>query len=440
MVLVFTGLVYILSDLALTAPLVQRLNLTEADRSTVFWVSLGAGAVFTVLGVAISGVVAGFYGEPEVQPLFVAVSFSFAITALATVQSALLVREMDFRSLELRAIVGTIAGAAVAIAAALAGAGAWALIANHLTTVVLSTALLWRFSTWRPHRIFSAESLRSFRAFSLNVLGNRLLLYFQRSVDTLAVGRALGPRSLGEYSISYNLVMIPFAQIAGPVQEVLYPAFARIQQDRARMANLWLTTNRLVAAICLPALGGLAVLAPDIVEVLLGDQWDGAVPAIRGLAIVGALQSLGRLNMGVLQALDQTHKLVRYAVVAAAGTAVGVFAGLPWGVVGVVTGYAISAAVVEGYYLVLTTRALGISVSAFVRSIAGVVAATAVMVVATAAISSLTLLDDVGAWARVAILTCFGIAVFAAVCHLLAPKLLHEAWRARTLGRSTATV
>ena len=99
MVIVFSSLVIVFSDLALGAALVQRASLSERDRSTVFWVAAGAGLLFTVAGVALSGPLADFYGEPEVQPLFAALSLSFLVTSLATAQRALLIREMNFRSL-----------------------------------------------------------------------------------------------------------------------------------------------------------------------------------------------------------------------------------------------------------------------------------------------------------------------------------------------------
>ena len=63
--LVFASLVLVFSDLALGAALVQRKNLTEQDRVTAFWITVGSGVVFTVLGVALSGPVAALYGEPD---------------------------------------------------------------------------------------------------------------------------------------------------------------------------------------------------------------------------------------------------------------------------------------------------------------------------------------------------------------------------------------
>src|SRR4051794_14805870 len=49
MVLVFSSLVLVFSDLGLGAALVQRKTLTEADRSTAWWTSVAAGVMFTAV-------------------------------------------------------------------------------------------------------------------------------------------------------------------------------------------------------------------------------------------------------------------------------------------------------------------------------------------------------------------------------------------------------
>src|SRR3954471_20222859 len=112
MVLVVSTLVYVFADLGMGAALVQRKELTEHDRSTVFWFSVASGAVFTLIGVAVSGLVADFYGEPQVAGLFAAFSLCFLITALSSTHAALLTRDMSFRILELRQMISYAAGAA----------------------------------------------------------------------------------------------------------------------------------------------------------------------------------------------------------------------------------------------------------------------------------------------------------------------------------------
>jgi O-antigen/teichoic acid export membrane protein len=435
MVLVFTSLGLVFSDVALGAALVQRKELTEDDRSTVFWTSLGVGGLFTVAGIAAAGPIAGFYGEPQVRPLLIVLSFSFVIGSLASTQEALLVRELSFRSLELRLMAGTAAGAVLGIAVAARGGGAWAIVIQQLTIVAVSAALLWLVTPWRPRLRFSRASLRDLGGFSLNVFGQRVLFYVHRNADNLLIGRFLGAAALGAYAFSYNVMLVPFSRVAGPLQEVLFPAFSRMQDDRARMADVWVRATRLAGAFSVPALAGLAIVAPDFVHVVLGDRWSAAGPVLQVLAWVGLLQSLQTLNSNILQALDRTSTLFRYSVVFIAAHLTAFVVGLQWGVVGVAAAYALSSTVVEPLYCWITSRALDVSPLLMPRGLAGVAQASAAM--AAAVLAARLVLVDAGVppLPRLVALICLGTIVYVPLLLWRSPALVRDLRRGR--GRAT---
>jgi O-antigen/teichoic acid export membrane protein len=423
MVLVFSSLVLIFTDLALGAALVQREELSERDRSTVFWTSVSAGVAFTLLGVALSWPLAAFYGEPQVQPLFAVLSLGFIVTALGTAHSALLNREMRFKSLELRMMAGTFLGGAIGVGVALGGYGAWAIIAQQLAISCVSTVLLWAFSPWRPRLTFSLASLRSLGGFSANVFGTRVLFYLNRKLDHMLIGRFLGAAALGAYAVAYNVMLVPLSRIAQPVVEVLFPAMSRIQHDRARMAAMWLRANRMIGAITIPAMVGLMIVAPEFVRTVFGARWEEAIPVIQILAWVGLLQSLQRLNSSVLQACDRTATLLRYSVVVLAASVIAFAGGLHWGIVGVAAGYAISSSVIEPYYAWLTARVLDVSAATYFRSLAGVVQATAGMAGVLLLTKGFVLPDHLPAGARLAILVGLGFVTFASLAAWRVPEL-----------------
>jgi O-antigen/teichoic acid export membrane protein len=426
MVLVFSTLVLVFADLALGAALVQRRELTELDRSTVFWTSTGVGLAFTLLGIALSGPLAAFYGEPEVKPLFAALSVSFLVTSLGTTQTALLNRDMDFRSLELRLMAGTVAGAVVGILLAANGFGAWAIIGQQLAITGVSTMLLWALSPWRPRLKFSLASLRDLGGFSARVFGTRVLFYLNRNADNMLIGRFLGPAALGAYAVAYNVMLAPMSRIARPVVEVLFPAFSRMQDDPKRIASLWLRANRLVAAITVPGMAGLVVVAPEFVRVVLGDHWASAIPVIQILAWVGLMQSLQQLNSSILQARDRTGDLLRYSVIVLVASLTAFAVGLQWGIVGVAAAYAISSTLVEPYYAWLTMRALGLGVGEYLRHLAGVATAALGMVAVVAGLRALLLEEGVPAGASLAILVAAGALTFLPLCAWRAPEVLAE--------------
>jgi PST family polysaccharide transporter len=435
MALVFSGLASVVFEFGLGTALVQRSSIDEADRSTAFWTNVGLGAACTVAGIALAGPVASLYGEPEVEALFAVLSVGFLLTALGATQSALLTRALEFRALELSALIGVVAGAAVAVALAAAGYGPWAIVAQQLAMSGVTIALLWRWSPWRPRFMFLSASLRDLGGFSSKLFGARLAFYLYRNADNFLIGRFVGAAPLGAYSVAYNVVLMPFNRIVDPIRSVAFPTLARIQNDRKRVAEAWLRATRVVAAVFLPLMLGLVVAAPEFVPVVLGKQWEDAIPLLQILAFAGVLQSLAALNSVVLPVLDRAGTLFRFSLITVAASLAGFAAGLHWGVIGVAAGYLAANLLVVPLYTLMTSRALGLPFLALPRAVAGVAEAALGMLACMLAVRLLLAGSELSDAARLALLVLAGAVSFLPLCAWRAPTVPAEL---RSLLRRTA--
>ncbi|HEU4975490.1 MAG TPA: lipopolysaccharide biosynthesis protein [Baekduia sp.] len=426
MVIILAAFQPVLSGVALASALVQRPVLSEDDRSTVFWTNLATGACFSMLGVALSRPAASFYGNDAVQPLFAAMSLCYVVSALGITHGQLLVREMDFRSLELRTMAGTVVGAVAAIATAAAGGGAWALVVQSLATLATSTVLLWALSDWHPRLRFSRQSLREVRGFGGNVSGTLLLFQLNENADNVLIGRYLGAHALGAYALGYNIILLPFSRLMAPLHDVLYPAFTRLQDDRERMAATWLRILRLLVAATLPAMLGLVVVSQEFVRVAFGAKWHEAVPVVQVLAWVGVLLAVQGLNSMIFMAVGRTQTLLRCAFVSFLGGLASFVVGLQWGIVGVAACFAVWSTGMQLAYVVLASRALSSPLSACWHAIAGVVQATAVAVAAMLLVRQGLLHLGAGALIRLLVTALAGAVVYLPAAAWRAPSLLDE--------------
>jgi len=427
MVLIFRRVVMLFSDFALTPALVQRPVLTDKDRSTAFWTSIGLGTCFTVVGIALSSVIATLYGQPEIEPLLAAFSFSFLLLSLGATQAALLTRDLAFRSLEIRNIIGSIVGSVLAVVLALLGFGPWAIVSQPLATFGTSTILLWLFSAWRPTLAFSRSSARGLLRFSSNVFGTQVITYLISNTDNFLVGRFLGPASLGAYRLAYNLVIYPLSNLSGPIVSVLFPAFSRITGERGRLISGYLRASRLIIAITLPLFLLIVVTIPDLVPVVLGSRWSQTTTVIQVLAWLGILQSLRALNTAILQACDRTGLLFRIALGGLPVYVLGFVVGLHWGVVGVALGATIAASIIQPLYTVASARALGIRSLEVIHQTRKVILAAA-MSFALALGLRLVLVDlAVPAAARLTVVIFTFVLLYLAIVLAAEPRLRDEA-------------
>jgi len=426
MVVVFSGIVVLITDSALGVALIQRRDLSEEERSSVFWVGAGLGLVCTLAGIGASGPLASFYGEPKVRALFVVLSISFFVGSLGTAQSALLARDMNFRLLELRQIAATIAGAIIGVSLALGGFGAWAIVGQQVATVAASTVLLWVFSPWRPSLRFSLAALKGLSSFTGNVFAQNVVYFAGRNLDKVMIGRFIGAQGLGVYALAYNVMLAPFNQIAAPLQQVLFPAFAQIQDQREKLTEMWIRVARLVGALAIPSLVGLVVVAPDFVDAVLGRKWHQSSLVLRILAVVGLVQALQTLNGEILLALGRARTFLRFTLVWFAANTIAFVAGLHWGIVGVAVCYALASLVVEPLNAYITADALGVSVWRFVRAFNGVGQAAAIMGVIVLVARQDLIQHGFPPAQRLLACVLLGIVAFAAACAWRAPEVVDE--------------
>jgi len=433
MALVFTGIVYVFTDLALGAALVQRDSITEEDRSTAFWTSLAAGALLTVIGIALAPVVADFFSRPAVEPLFIASSMLALLSSLSVTQSALLTREMNFRGLEIRGMVSAVAGAGAAVVLALAGAGAWTIVGQVLVGATVSTFLLWRLSPWRPKLVYSLQSLRSLGSFGVKTLGSQLLGYLNDNMDNLLVGRYLGSSALGVYAVAYNVMFLPVGRISRPIQQVVFAAFSKLQHESRRLNESWLRGTLLVSAINVPVFAGMIVVAPDFVPTVLGHKWHAAVPVLQLLCLAGIAQTFQTLNWSTVQATGDAGIMLRLRLVGMPLTRAAFGFGLRWGVVGVAGLFAGARAVILCLSTAVTCRVLRFPVLRFVRESAAVAALSAVMVAVVFGARVGLVHVGVGTAMRLALLVALGCVVYVALVRWRTPDLIDEV---RSLLRS----
>jgi O-antigen/teichoic acid export membrane protein len=426
MALLFQGIVIAVADLSMGAALIQRREITDTDRSTVFWTTAAIGALLTLSGVALSGPLASFDHAPAVRPLFAVLSLSFVLTALQVTPQALLDREMQFRLVYLRISVASILGSVTGLTAGFLGAGAWALILTQVATSLSGLILIWACCRWRPRFLFSWRSFRDLGGYGIKICGSNMLSYVSYNVDNLMVGRFLGSAALGAYSVAFNLMFLPIGRLITPIQLALFPAFSRWQDDHSQIGDLWLRVLRVVGAVFLPAMLGFIVVAPDFVDVILGHKWHAAVPVLQLLGAVALAQGIALVGQRVLAAVDKTEVLIRFAVFNTLAMIGAIALGLQWGLVGVSVCYAAVAVPLQLFYVWLTARAVSARIRDVARTLLGVTTASGVMVAGCLLLRSYLMSVHLAAPARLAAVAAFGALVYAGMCLIVVPELLGE--------------
>ena len=132
-------------------------------------------------------------------------------------------------------------------------------------------------------------------------------IFAESRADDIVVGRLSGAAQLGLYSISSELGQMPGSELAAPLNRALMPTLAKMQGEPGRLRAAFGNFIGMVASLTVPAGVGLALVAADLIPLLLGSGWVAAVPIVQILALYGVLRSLFVSTVEVFLAMRTTR-------------------------------------------------------------------------------------------------------------------------------------
>jgi PST family polysaccharide transporter len=290
------------------AAIIQRKNLTPEHLDAVFWLICASSFCLMGLSVAFSGWWAHINQLPALGSVISVLSFSIPLTGSSKVHEALLKREMDFRSLAIRAGVSISAGASLAIVMALAGFGVWALVAQHLCREAISTILLWKFSPWRPRFQCAIRASGELLGFSTGNFVAKLGVFTSMQVDTLLVGLFFGPLAAGLYRMAERITTLVLEVTSTSLAVVSFPEFSKIQWNHALLRERILLFLRTSALVTIPLMATIAAMSNLIMQ-LLGPKWTATSNALRVMCLYGIVYALVQFTGPILQATSRPFLL-----------------------------------------------------------------------------------------------------------------------------------
>ena len=429
-------------DMGMGAALVQTDSATPRVRSTAFWGSLAFGVSISALFVVFAVPVGHFLDDPRIGTMVAVGALTFAIYSLGSTSHATFMRAMNFRTIELRYMLALVVAGGLSIIAAASGLGAWALVLQQIALITTFVAALWWRAGWHPTFEFSGETFRQLSRFAVQIAGGRWARLIELLVLSLLIGKLVSLSGLGAWTFAWSTVILPLVVIAIPIAEVLFSAFSRLRGDRDRIAALWLDSVGLQAAVILPLLVGLVVVAPDLIPLVFGEQWHVSVTIIQILSIYVIIRSLQSLNSIVLDAAGRPRVTLWTQLAALALAPLAVIIGAHWSIEAVAVCFVIGQMIaVEIPSFVFVLSELRVPPRKVASHLAGIAAATAIMAV-TCLVVRLGLSElGLGMAGRAALTITLGAVAYPVALSYFAPATSRRAFGLvkRVLGRKAAT-
>jgi O-antigen/teichoic acid export membrane protein len=380
MVTAITGILSLFRDFGLSSATIQRVEVTDQQVSTLFWINVLVGMGLCLTLASASPLVARFYREPRLNWVTIALSSGFLFNALGIQHSAMLQREMRFTILSTIDVVALVVSVATGISMAFAGYGYWSLVATTIIPPFVTTVGLWIATKWVPGLPKRNAGIRSMVRFGGLVTLNSVIYYVAYNFDKVLLGRFWGAEAIGVYGRAYQIVNIPTENLNSAVGEVAFSALSRVQNDSARLKSYFLKGYSLVLALTVPITIVGALCANDLILVVLGPKWGATAPIFRLLAPTILIFAMINPLAWLLFSTGLVGRSIKLISIIAPLTITSYILGLPNGPKGVAFAYSTAMTLWVIPHILLCVRGTAISFSDIMVTIrrpllSGVVAA-----------------------------------------------------------------
>ncbi len=367
----FIAFIQIFLDQGFSAALIQLDEIKEIHLNTAFWANLLFGISMTVLTMLNANMIALLFRNRDLVPVLIWLSPIFTIQSFSSVQEAVLKRNLEFRPLAIRTLVGTVSGGLIGVGMALAGFGVWSLVGMQLITRIVATIILWILSSFRPALTFSLTSFRQLFGFGKHVVNAEFMNYLNRNADDLLIGYFLGTITLGYYTIAYRIIRVIVGMLTGVTNAVAFPLFSRMQNDSSRICKSFYTAVQLTAAIAFPVFICMALIAPEFVHVFYGVGWELSIPVMQVLAFIGILHAIYYFNTSVLLASGKSSWNFFLTAINAIANVIVFLIAVPWGIVVVASAYVLRGYLLSPFPLIAVKRLIHIKYGIYLRLLVG---------------------------------------------------------------------
>ena len=356
----------------------------EPDQETAFQkaftLELIVSSAYFALCCLVLPLYAVAYGHSEIILPGVVLSTAVLLTAFQT-PAWIPYRQMRYVQQRVLSSVDPVVSVFVTIGLAAAGLGYWALVYGSVAGALAGAVVCVASCRYRLRWRFDRETVREYASFSLPLMGQGISRLIVVQGALLAANASAGLAGVGVIGLAVSFAV--FAdRVSQIISQTIYPAVCAVADRVDQLAEVFTKSNRLGLMWAMPFATGLALFSGDLVDFVLGDQWESSVGTVAAVALICGFGQIAFNWTVFMRAANQTKPLFIASLLD-----LGVFfvALLPltlaYGLNGYVAGFAIGAIVqiaARGYYMSRLLHGFGV-IGHAVRAIAPVFPAAGVV-------------------------------------------------------------
>ena len=296
MISIFIAIGQTFIDSGFSQALIQKLNRTEKDFSTVFYFNIVVAVIIYVCIYLIAPYIAEFYNNNVFIKLTRIIGLNLIISSLAIVQRTKLIINVDFKTLARGSIFSVCVSGFVGIVCAYCNLGVWAMVLQSVLYQILLTSFLFISLKWYPKLLFSFESFRQLFSYGSKLLFSRLLNTVCQNLYSIIIGKYYPSSNVAYYNTANQIAVFPSGHLTDMINRAIFPLQCELQNNIYQLRKIYLTFIRLSTYVIVPIMIGILVLSEPFIKLLLTDKWLDVIPLLQILCLANMLYPIMSSN------------------------------------------------------------------------------------------------------------------------------------------------
>ncbi|MGO9057238.1 MAG: oligosaccharide flippase family protein [Candidatus Binataceae bacterium] len=299
-ILIVVGAVAALTSTAgFPEAVIQRKQLLSEHQTTAWWLTVACAGATAAMLFACASWIERLMAMVHLGAMIRLLCVPIFIEGTSAVPNALLQRQLRYGALAAADVIAEFGFVVSALVLLYLGFPRFSLPCGLAARATLRGATIWIAARFVPRGVPRIHAAQDLWPFAAGVLGGQMLVILSQNADYLMVGRLLGSRVLGFYSMAWDLLRFIPERLYRVVGRVTVPAFSAIQERQDELARHYRALIVMIGRLLLPAMALLAVAAPRLIVAIYGAKWLPVATPLRlltvGLTMVGLRLGIGSI-------------------------------------------------------------------------------------------------------------------------------------------------
>jgi len=299
----------------LNTALIQKKDADELDFSTVLFVSLPISVIIYLIMFFAAPVIANLYNKEILVPVIRVMSLTLIITAYQGVVSAKISNDLAFKKTFIPAFVSIAISAVIGIIMAYKGFGVWALVAQQMSSAIISSIILTYVSKIKFKIAFSFERLKKLFDYGWKMFISSVIAVIYDEIKPLIVGVKFSTVDLAYYNKGKSYPQMLNSSICDTISAVLFPVISKFQDSREDVLSITRKFMQVSSYIVTPVLVGFFVVSDNFIELLLTGKWLPSSAYIKIFCVSFIFNIVQTANLQAIRAIGRSDIILKLEII-----------------------------------------------------------------------------------------------------------------------------